>query len=541
MRQDNSDGRARSRGRVVMLVDNGVKGDSRVQKTARSAAAAGWEVVLLGIQGADGQQAWQIGEAQVRLVPIRYQLGTPYGQIHRAWLRRPLAYPPGKAAGYRVQLMKGRQADVRARRASISARRRADRGRATDPLALAGLQLQGALFKLLGYWTRLRAREASQLKLAQQDPRALLNRLPIALWRRLLGRRSWRRLDPGLWDYELAFGQVIDELRPDIIHANDFRMLGVGARAADRARSRGRRIKLVWDAHESVSGIMPRACNPRWLPAQIEYVREYAPSADAVVTVSATLADMLREEHRLPRTPGVVLNAPVSVPDHQEAGNQLLDVRAMCGLGSETPLLVYCGGVNPRRGLDVMVDALPLLPSAHIALVTLHPSGNNAASEELRTRAAALGVADRVHLLPYVAHWQVAEFLSTADAGVIPIHHQENHEIALITKFFEYSHARLPIVVSDVRTMSATVRETGQGEVFTAKSLDGYVAAVEKVFANPARYRSAYDRPGLLEGWTWEAQAAVLDGVYAGLMGEAPKTTSSSAAAERAASQAPAA
>ncbi|MEK8143210.1 hypothetical protein NKH18_16640 [Streptomyces sp. M10(2022)] len=38
----------RSRGRVVMLVDNGVKGDSRVQKAARSAADAGWDVVLFG-------------------------------------------------------------------------------------------------------------------------------------------------------------------------------------------------------------------------------------------------------------------------------------------------------------------------------------------------------------------------------------------------------------------------------------------------------------------------------------------------------------
>jgi glycogen synthase len=36
------------RGRIVMLVDNGVHGDSRVQKTAAAAAAAGWDVVLLG-------------------------------------------------------------------------------------------------------------------------------------------------------------------------------------------------------------------------------------------------------------------------------------------------------------------------------------------------------------------------------------------------------------------------------------------------------------------------------------------------------------
>jgi glycogen(starch) synthase len=38
-----------ARGRIVMLVDNGVDGDSRVQKTARSAADHGWDVTLLGV------------------------------------------------------------------------------------------------------------------------------------------------------------------------------------------------------------------------------------------------------------------------------------------------------------------------------------------------------------------------------------------------------------------------------------------------------------------------------------------------------------
>ncbi len=117
-------------------------------------------------------------------------------------------------------------------------------------------------------------------------------------------------------------------------------------------------------------------------------------------------------------------------------------------------------------------------------------------------------------MLPYVSHWQVVSFLSTADIGVIPIHHWPNHEIALITKFFEYSHARLPIVVSDVRAMADTVRSTGQGEVFRAGDVDDFVRAVRSVLADPERYRAAYDKPGLLAGWTWEAQAEVLDGVY---------------------------
>jgi glycosyltransferase involved in cell wall biosynthesis len=129
-------------------------------------------------------------------------------------------------------------------------------------------------------------------------------------------------------------------------------------------------------------------------------------------------------------------------------------------------------------------------------------------------------VLDRVHLLSYVPHWEVVPLLSGASVGVIPIHHWPNHEIALITKFFEYSHARLPLVVSDVRTMAGTVRATGQGEVFKAEDITDYTRAVQAVLDDPERYRSAYDKPGLLDGWTWTAQAEVLTSVYRRLLGD---------------------
>jgi glycosyltransferase involved in cell wall biosynthesis len=494
-----------------MLVDNGVHGDSRVQKTARSASDAGWDVVLVGIKAPVAtEDRWQIGGAEVRLVPVAYSLNAPPVQL-RASVRRPFAYPPGPRAKYRANLIKARRIDIADRRAALS--RGAKSGR-------AGLFAARASLKIESMWTSFRNRELTRLRAAQQNPNARLTKATIAFWRTAKGPRSWRRLDPGLWDYELAFGRVIDDLRPDIIHANDFRMLGVGVRAAHRARSAGRPVKLLWDAHESVAGIMGRPNNPRWLPAQIDYVREYAPHADAVVTVSPTLSELLRDSHRLPKTPDVVLNAPASAP----AGSDPFDVpnlRELCGIETDTPLLVYCGSVNPRRGLAIMVDALPTLPGVHVAFVTLNPSGKNTASEELLDRARALGVGDRVHLLPYVPYWQVAPFLSVADVGVIPIHHQPNHEIALITKFFEYSHARLPIVVSDVRTMAETVRSTGQGEVFQAEDIHQYVRAVKTVLSDPKPYRLAYDRPGLLDGWTWEAQVGRLDDVYSRLIREA--------------------
>src|SRR5262245_35771142 len=96
----------RVRGRIVMLVDNTVKGDSRVQKAARSVAAAGWEVILLG-RSPDGlPQTWQIGQAEVRLLPMPSPLTKRPFEFRRSWLRGPLAYAPTGIAGYRAQPVK---------------------------------------------------------------------------------------------------------------------------------------------------------------------------------------------------------------------------------------------------------------------------------------------------------------------------------------------------------------------------------------------------------------------------------------------------
>ncbi|MFG2084669.1 MULTISPECIES: glycosyltransferase family 4 protein [unclassified Spirillospora] len=526
MEIEDGSGPSASRGRIVMIVDNGVTADSRVQKAAHSAAAAGWEVHLIGRAPGKKSRSWMLGDAHVRLIPVPMTLGDPR-RVVRAQLRRPLAYSDEHIAEYRRRLVQSRRADLAAGRLALTSG-------ASSPRAL-WLMARRVAAKLQDRWVALRERQTESLAKARRDLHSPLERLAIRFWQKLLGDRCWRVLDRTLWDWEIAYGKVIDKLRPDIIHANDFRMLGVGARAARRARAAGRDVKLVWDAHEFLPGISPWRAGPRWLPAMCAHEREYSGVADEVLTVSEALGDLLVERHGLGKRPTIVLNAPVTEPvadgaepTPDEAG-PVPSLRELCGVGPETPLAVYSGAAAVQRGLDVMVETLPKLPDLHVALVVSKPNSDYV--QGLLARAAELGVADRVTALGYVPFDQVVEFLSAADFGVIPIHHWPNHEIALITKFFEYSHARLPIIVSDVKAMGEMVQATGQGEVFRADDAADYLRAAEAVLADPDRYRGVYDsRPELLREWTWEAQAEVLDGVYARLLpSDSTRTTASPA------------
>ena len=186
----------------------------------------------------------------------------------------------------------------------------------------------------------------------------------------------------------------------------------------------------------------------------------------------------------------------------------------------------YAGNeAAPQRGLEVMVEALPYLPGAHTAFVVLAPHVTEPGSyvRTLAERAQQLGVGDRVHFLNYVSSDEVVPFLSTADLGVFPGLPFLNHTISLITKFLEYSHARLPIAVSNLKVMAETVRETGQGEVFEPEDTASYVVAINKILSDRGSYLRAYDDPERMAAWAWERQAEVQHDVYLRVLATSPR------------------
>lgn len=500
-----------------MLVDNAVIGDSRVQKQAGSMADRGWDVVLLGRRRHEQRDRvparWRIGEARVQLLPFQGTMSRRRHQDRRSWLRSPLAYPT-------LRFAKNRHTEVIAR-ISYGRFRSASRAGGSGPIAY--VRHQAARVRLLWVrtvlvrWVEWRFERTQRLHDRHRHMDGWLDRVSTAFWQRLLGDDAWRALDPELLEFEAVYGPVLDRMRPDIIHANDFRMLGVGARAVTRARAEGREVKLVWDAHEFLPGIRPWSDHPRWHRAQILHERVYAPYADTVVTVTQPLAELLVQEHGLDREPTVVLNAPMTERAHD--AEQVIGIRERCGLPEGVPLLVYSGAAAPQRGLDVMVDGLVAMPGTHVAFVVSDPP--NRYVEGLVDRATALGVQDRLHVLPYVPVEDIVPFLDSATIGVIPAHKNVNHHISLGTKFFEYSHAGLPILVSDLRAMAAMVTATGQGEVFTAEDAADYARVATKMLENLDHYRSAYT-PEVLRTWTWEHQAEVLDGVYTSLLADRP-------------------
>lgn len=498
-------GSLRGSARVAVVSGGGLDGDSRALRVAGAARAAGYQVILIG----QAPATVDLPGIDVRQVTVRGVLGTHRMRRPHPGLRWPLAYRSAESYDHRTTLVAAKRSLLRTRGAEIALVHRPLPLRALARCSYAVAWLRHGL---RAGWTGVRSAQYLTAVRRRESPDTRFDNLMTELARLVLRRRAWRRLDPGLLDEEVAYGPVLDAVRPHLIHALGHRSLGVAIRAALRAEGSGHRIEVVWDAPPRTP-----AASRRSNVADDAHERTFAREADGVVTVGDRLARELRALHQLSATPTVARNAPPLTPadvTHPEG------VRARCHLAADIPLLVHIGPVTPDRGPATVIEALPKLYDLHAAFVVPDPAHPHLTA--LRERAAQLGVHARLHVLPYVPVEEIPAFLSSADIGVLPVHKLPHHQSVLATRYFEYAHARLPVVVSDVRAMAAATLELGNGEVFRAADTADFVRAVGAVLTNPRRYRKAYDRVDVLRQWSWQTESAPLLDLYARLLGPRP-------------------
>lgn len=457
---------------MVMLVGNHVVGDSRVEKSALSAVKAGYRVTIVGTRH---RTTFHVGEYS----------GIPIYRI---------------PADFARHVTSGQWNELKPRRWSDS----------TDPLACWGRARDTPPWSFRSTVDRLdRATHAVRTRIEKQlDHRGTRAADAVGQVRdRALAAlpRGWRRVWPHIADYEDAFLDVLQRLKPDIIHVHDRHPLPGAAAYAAWQRSRGRDVPWVYDAHEWLPGQElpgPAAARTGWLAAEAELIHH----ADAVLTVSDDLATRMQRRHHLKERPGTVINAPALTRTPMDPAVRR-PIREECGLAPETPLFVYVGKMSERRGVLTMVESLPLLPDTHIAFIG---SRDAVIRQHIMERAEQLGVADRVHLKDYVPSSSVTWYIESATGGISPLLSTPAHQLAIATKISEYIQAGLPVIVSDMKAQAAFVRDHAIGTVYTAGDPADLAAATHRLLEGLEGFRRAVHQGEVRELQTWDHAERVL-------------------------------
>ena len=500
---------------VVMLVANDVATDTRVKKEALALAQAGLRVTVVGSASEDTPHRSWLGPVEIVRVPVDFAIRDAARRAAEATAPHVLTDPQTEAKV--VARVARRQRAVKAR-SDLAVARRSGAPTTGAAGALGALSFKAGVAQRVAERTALRVvRQAARLQggAARRLQRRATARAAARGTATSHGATGWREQHPQILDYEVAFGPVVDSLAPDVIHAHDMHVVGIAAHARARAAADGRDVPWVYDAHEYVPGLSQYGGRTAeviagWASLEEEFIRDAA----RVITVSPAIADALRDRYDLATQPVVVLNIPTVDPP---GAKRVQTLREVCGLAPGVPLLSYSGGMTRARGVHTAIEAMLQLPDAHLGLVCV-PHNDTWFVRQLREQVQQLGLAERVHFVNPVGPGQVVDYLRGIDVGLIPGLSYPSHEMSLPNKLFEYLHAGVPVVSSQLTSLCEFLDETGAGVTFPPEDVDALAAAVRHVLAGHSEFAAAASDPQMLRRYSWAEQARELRRLYSQLL-----------------------
>lgn len=305
--------------------------------------------------------------------------------------------------------------------------------------------------------------------------------------------------------------------RIDALHVHDLPLVAEGVRAA---RAAG--IPLVADLHENYPAAVrlyawANRWPGRWLvsPRAWEaYEKRVLPQADRIVVV-------IEEARRRLCELGIGLDADrITVVEntvHVEEFESFPRDAALRRRLERDFTVTYLGTFDRHRGLEAAIDAVALvraaLPEIRLVLV-----GTGSIERELRERARARGVADRVDFEGWQPFARFPSYVRGSRACLIPHLKSAHTDTTIPHKLFHCMLLERPVVATDCAPIARIVRETGAGCIYPS----GDAAALAKALlelrdADRRRAMGEAGRRAVLTRYRWDVTAERLLALYAGL------------------------
>ena len=185
----------------------------------------------------------------------------------------------------------------------------------------------------------------------------------------------------------------------------------------------------------------------------------------------------------------------------------------------EENIILYVGRIEPLKGIDTLLCAVPLLECANdlrVLVVGGNPSGDTE-MERLKTIVEELGIRDSVTFTGPVPQDRLPAYYSAADIFVLPSH-AESFGLAAL----EAMACGTPVVVSRVGGLKTFVDNAKTGYLVPWRCPEAYAQRLDMLLANPDLRRTmgrAAREKALSMGWSRVADRML--GYYDSLSTEA--------------------
>ncbi|MFA7687721.1 MAG: glycosyltransferase [Moheibacter sp.] len=282
----------------------------------------------------------------------------------------------------------------------------------------------------------------------------------------------------------------------DVLLAND-----LDALLPNYLVSKLKGCELVFDSHEIFSEA-PTLYN-RPFRKRIWKILEKAivPKIKHFYTVSEGYADWFENEYKI--RPEIIRNVPVVEHTFDELRIVLPEVQ------SNEKILIYQGAVNFSRGIDQMIRAMQFMENAQLWVI-----GNGPKKAEFEKLTSDLGLNKKVKFIGSVSPAQLKLISPKADLGLsLEEDYGISYRYALPNKIFDYTHAGIPVLGTNLPEIKNTIEKFGIGKTIQTHE-PKHIAGLMQEMLTEGKMPYAENLRQAAKIFNWENEEHKLQKIY---------------------------
>ncbi len=258
--------------------------------------------------------------------------------------------------------------------------------------------------------------------------------------------------------------------------------------------SRLRHIPLIFDAHELFTE-MPEVIHRRFVKSFWGGIENLIfPQLKYCYTVCQSIADIYNQQYAIQMQ--VVRNIPPARVDENKQSSIRIEADGR-------KVLLYQGAVNIGRGIEWIIDAMPLLDG-----YVFYIAGDGDVMQEMRERVKKQQVEDRVVFLGRIPFEDLSSYTACADIGVSLLENNGlNYYYSLPNRIFDFIRKKVPILATDFPEIRKIIAAYEVGKLVVNHEPE-YLASVIRAMVAEEKNEAGFAKANA--ELTWENESEIL-------------------------------
>lgn len=254
--------------------------------------------------------------------------------------------------------------------------------------------------------------------------------------------------------------------KANILHSNDLDTL-----LANYLVSKIKKTNLVYDSHEYFTGV-PEIQNRKFVKWAWTSIEKFIfPKLKHVYTVNESIANIYQQLYNV--NVGVVRNVPFLYKIDNQNNSLPFD--------ASYPFLIFQGAaLNVDRGAEEAILSMQWIENVKLLII-----GGGDVIGNLHQIVKDYKLEDKVYFLPKMPHEQLKSYTSKAILGLsFDKSSNENYKYSLPNKVFDYLHAGIPVLASEVIEVARVIKKYKVGDFIPNHEPKAIADKINEILAN---------------------------------------------------------